>query len=218
MKLNLGISAMLVTAVLAGAVGGAVALSAAADPVPAPSAPVTLHQVAEEATPTPAPASGQNAAAPADSEPSTVSSVGSTSDPEASTVDSGGGDSAPVSDPAPIVEPVAPKGETASEAADRAKAEADRAKAEADRAAQLATTPAPSPEPVPVETPKPECTDGDALNGVQRRHADGSVWQEASFTCRNGKWEQTTPAKKVPEPTPEPVIGGAEEEVPAGKG
>lgn len=122
--------AVLIVGVLAGLAGGAVAMSGSD---PAPAAPVTLHQVAEEPTAAPAPTVTPTAAPVVD-------------EPEPAPKPVVHDDPAPVSDRAPIVAPVAPKAETASEAADRAKVEADRAKTEADRATEVA---APKPPATP---------------------------------------------------------------------
>lgn len=120
--------AALVLAIGAGAVGGALAAGGQA---PA-SAPVVLHQVVDEATVEPTPTATPEPTVTATPEPEPVVE----DEPE------------PVSDPAPIVEDVAKKTETATEAADRATVEADRAKKEADRAAaEVAAKPAPAPAP-----------------------------------------------------------------------
>lgn len=207
-KLNLGISAMLMTAVLAGAAGGAVALSAAVgDPAPS-QPPVTLHQVADEAT----------VAAPVDAEPNTTPSAdpAGTETPEA-----------PVSEPAPIVEPVAKSAtttsttETASQAADRAKAEADRAKAEADRAQQAAeagaadTSTAVPTQPTSVTTPAPAAA-ADCPGGKPGDVRE-SVTERGTYTkeCRDGEWVVIKFTPK-PTPSPEPDTTVAEEEVSAG--
>lgn len=131
MKLNLsGLTAVgvLVTAIVAGGAGGALALSASqGHPVPPPA--VTLHQVADEPTaePTPAP-------------------VVAESPPPA-----------PVVDQAPVAD-VGGSGETATQAADRAVTAADRADDAATRASDSAdrasSAPAPDPAPAPVPAPK----------------------------------------------------------------
>lgn len=176
MKLNLGISAMLVTAVLAGAAGGAVALSAAQDPAtPAPAA-VTLHQVADEdtAAPTAEPAlTAEPSPAPVEADPAPAD------EPE------------PVSEPAPIVEDM-PKPETSTEAADRAKIEADRAKTEADRAQSEAEKAATVPAPAPVVEPEPaapECKEGARKSDPLIR--DGQLRTALSYTCKDGAWVVT---------------------------
>lgn len=189
-RLSLGLSAMLVTAVLAGAAGGAVALSATTGSTPAPQSPVTLHQVAGEATAAPS-SSPTTTAVPATSATAVVDDAGTEAAPQA-----------PVSDPAPIVDPVAPKGETASQAADRAQAEADRAKAEADRAAEKAASVPPTPAPqAPVE-PKPECTEGETVTQPWGAAPRGASEYDAQYgggvkTCKAGTWVQTKPNQLI---------------------
>ena len=126
-----GLTAMgvLVLAVGAGAVGGALAAGGQQSPVPTQQ----VQTIADEE-------------AAVEPSPSPTVTVTATPTPEP-----GPAEEPVVSDPAPIVEPVPPKPrtETATEAADRAQAEADRAKQEADRAEaeaeKAATTPAAGP-------------------------------------------------------------------------
>lgn len=114
---------VLVTALIAGAAGGAVAFSAAqGDQAPAAAGPVVLHQVADEATAAPS-------ATPSTS-PSSVPAIVV----------------GPAPDPSPAV--VAVEGEDAADAAARAAREADRAEDAADRAEQAAPKPEPKPTPV----------------------------------------------------------------------
>lgn len=201
--------AALVLAIGAGAVGGVMAVSGAA---PSPVAPTQqVHSIADEDATVPEP-SATPAPVVDESQPAPAPVVH---------------DTASVSDPAPIVEPVAPEGETAQQAADRAKAEADRAQAEADRAAAEAnaaeqsktTAPAPAAPvveaPVAVVTPEPTpmCKEGDRVLAPYRINADGSKTGGAERECHGGAWvvvkaEHTIPAPPKPKPpadTQDPV-------------
>lgn len=115
---------VLVTALLAGAAGGAVAFSAAqGEKTPAAAGPVVLHQVAGDSTAAPGPT-------PPPASPSSVPAIVA----------------GPAGEPAPAA--VTVEGEAAASAADRAVREADRAEEAADRAEQAAPKPAPKATPV----------------------------------------------------------------------
>jgi hypothetical protein len=176
---------VLVVAIMGGAVGGALVMSGQAAPV-APS-PVTLHQVADEAT----------------SEPSTPPVV----------VDEDPAPTVEVVHPAPVVTSGGGSGETASEAADRAATEADRAETAADRA-ENTTAPKPAPvvapvvaveeEPVAKPTtppaPAPECQPGQT-RGVPARAGEYQI----TYGCVNGKWVETDRRIATPPQKPAPV-------------
>lgn len=209
----MGISAMLVTAVLAGAAGGAVALSSTQG-TPAPAAPsVTLHQVAEEATSSPTP----------------TPSVAAAAEPDAAPVDE------PAADPAPVVQaPEVAVGavQDAEEAADRAAAEADRAEDAADRAEKAAqpkptTAPKPTVEPSPAPAPDPFCAPNHVIGrgeigevrvqrvepvtdpGMLPKDGYEMTWKcFASDSAEGGTWRAL---KKTVIPAPAPVTAEPED-------
>jgi hypothetical protein len=178
---------VLVVAIMGGAVGGALVMSGQAAPV-APSSSVTLHQVADEATPEP------SAAPVVDEDPAPAPMVVHPA-------------------PVPVVASGGGSGETASEAADRAATEADRAETAADRA-ENTTAPKPAPvvapvvaveeEPVAKPTtpaaPAPECQPGQT-RGVPARAGEYQI----TYGCVNGKWVETDRRIATPPQKPAPV-------------
>lgn len=189
---------VMVTALVAGAAGGAIAYSAAQGSEPAAPPAVALHQVAE----TVATAPEVTSAPVAEEESATAASP-----------------AAPV-----VTAPDAAAGETASQAADRATVEADRATDAADRA-EVATTPAAPAEPAPAPTVEPapvqhSCPSGTKWDGDPGR---GNEPQCVLTACPPGSTLQpatpshglpwcmedapvirptTEPAKKTPAPAP----------------
>lgn len=194
---------VLVLALGAGAMGGIVgAANGSSDPAPS-SPPVTLHQVAEEATAPSATPSPSEAVESPDAEASNSASEPSSS----SSMDS--------------------SSESATDAADRAEQAADRAEGAAEKA-EL-SVPAPKVEPTTEEEPvavvqPPVCVEGEMKADPYIR--DGKLRTRTTYKCKSGVWVVTgsekykldggsdepkpvsygTPApSSTPEPTPEPT-------------